>query len=63
MSRRLKPGDRVRVSFASTLVEGMVIRADGVTKASVTVAVEIDDTDEPIMIRYEPEQVEVIPAA
>lgn len=60
---RLMPGDRVRVPYGSGFANGIVLRTDEVGVMSVTVAIEIEDLDEPVIGGYRPERVEVIHAA
>jgi primosomal protein N' len=63
---KLRPGDRVRVPFGGYLVDGIVLRTDGITKASITVAMQIDPDEEmtdPLITLFEPEDVERIDAA
>lgn len=58
------PGDRVRVPFGIHMLEGTVVRtADFGIGPLVTVAVDVDGSDEPIPATYDLESVEVPCAA
>jgi len=57
------PGDRVRVPFGFRTLEGEVLRAsDFGIGPFVTVAVEVEGADEPIVTTYSVEDVEVASA-
>lgn len=55
MRKLPKRGDRVRVPFGLGVQEGVVVRvADLGEKVIITVAVEIEGSDEPILSLYRP---------
>lgn len=62
-SKLPKPGDRVRVPFGFSKVEGVVLRNDGVTESSITVQFEVEGADGDFINNYEPDRVEIIKVA
>jgi hypothetical protein len=64
MRRRPRPGDRVRVPFGLDICEGRVVYVAPTPKRPrVTVAVEVTNPDEPVLMTYQVSDLEEIPPA